>query len=240
MAHLAQLLSQCLLLYLQHIKKGQVLLIRSDGLQKPKLPAFDSWPLICQFITGESEIFSFGKTQHILRYKCPSSINKHQETELWGDVGRTRTWLQAHGGLVQRLVTASWAEAVTARQPCVYSNLSNPHMLIRCIRRVHAHNTHKQQTINTQQQVSRLNISYFPQTVSCRKSKKNGRVSCDSVTSKRNISTILHHTKLPYDKKQLFLFILCLSCVAAVCAVITSNVSCYDNCCCWNVKQVTW
>lgn len=71
---------------------------------------------------------------------------------------------------------------------------------------------------------------YFPQTVSRRKWKENGRVSCDSASSwhvirtiSRSISTILHHTKLPYDNKQLFLLIVCVSCVAAVCVVITSN-----------------
>ena len=67
MAHLAGLLSRRPLLYLQHIKKREVLLMRSDGLRRPKPPAFDSWPLIRQFITGEFKIFGrcCGKTQHI-------------------------------------------------------------------------------------------------------------------------------------------------------------------------------
>lgn len=56
MAHLAAVLSQRLLLYLQHIKKAEVLVIRSDGLQRARLPPSDSWPLICQFITGEFDV----------------------------------------------------------------------------------------------------------------------------------------------------------------------------------------
>lgn len=125
-----------------------MLLIRSDGLQKPKLPAFDSWPLICQFITGESEIFSFGKTQHILRYKCPSSINKHQETELlemWGGhahgcrhtEGWFSVWSQLHG--LRQLLRDSRVSTATyqtrtcslgASDECMHTTHTNSKLLI--------------------------------------------------------------------------------------------------------------
>ena len=52
--------------------------MRSDGLQKLKLPPFDSWTLIWHFITAEFEVSGCfcGKTQRILRYKHGTSISK--------------------------------------------------------------------------------------------------------------------------------------------------------------------
>lgn len=63
-----------------------MLLIRSDGLQKSKLQAFDSWPLICQFITGEFQVFGLSS------YKC-STTKKETYGRFKGDMPASTQWV---------------------------------------------------------------------------------------------------------------------------------------------------
>lgn len=64
-------------------------MIRSDGLQKPMPPASDSWPLICQFITGEFEDPAAPVAKHNIHYvvNVPATLGDR----VMGDLRRTHT-----------------------------------------------------------------------------------------------------------------------------------------------------